>query len=42
MRLVMMAGGLAGIRSAVADNQKAGCVVEYVKIERDSPLPSSE
>jgi hypothetical protein len=29
------------IRSAVADVQKAGCVVERVQIEHDSPLLSS-
>ena len=28
----------AAIRSAVADVQKAGCVVERIQIERDSPL----
>jgi hypothetical protein len=28
------------IRSAAADVQKAGCVVERVQIERDSPLSS--
>lgn len=28
----------AAIRSAVADVQKAGCTVERVQIERDSPL----
>jgi hypothetical protein len=28
----------SAIRSAVADVQKAGCVVECVKIEHDSPL----
>jgi hypothetical protein len=32
----------SAIRSAVADVQKAGCVVERVQIERDSPLLSSE
>ena len=32
----------AAIRSAVADVQKAGCVVERVQIEHDSPLRSSE
>ena len=31
----------SAIRSAVADVQKAGCVVEYVKIEHDSRLLSS-
>ncbi len=31
----------SAIRSAVADVQKAGCVVERVQIERDSPLLSS-
>jgi hypothetical protein len=31
----------AAIRSAVADVQKAGCVVERVQIEHDSPLLSS-
>jgi hypothetical protein len=30
------------IRSAVADVQKTGCVVERVQIEHDSPLLSSE
>ena len=29
------------IRSAVADVQKAGCVVERLQIDRDSPLLSS-
>ena len=28
----------SAIRSAVADVQKAGCVVDCVKIEHDSPL----
>jgi len=28
----------AAIRSAVADVQRAGCTVERVQIERDSPL----
>jgi hypothetical protein len=31
----------SAIRSAVADVQKAGCVVERVQIEHDSPLLSS-
>jgi hypothetical protein len=31
----------SAIRSAVADVQKAGCVVERVQIELDSPLLSS-
>lgn len=31
----------SAIRSAVADIQKAGCVVERVQIEHDSPLLSS-
>ena len=31
----------SAIRSAVADVQKAACVVERVQIERDSPLLSS-
>jgi hypothetical protein len=31
----------SAIRSAVADVQKAGCVVECVKIEHDSPLLST-
>jgi hypothetical protein len=31
----------SAIRSAVADVQKTGCVVERVQIERDSPLLSS-
>ena len=31
----------SAIRSTVADVQKAGCVVERVQIERDSPLLSS-
>jgi hypothetical protein len=31
----------SAIRSAVADVQKAGCVVECVKIANDSPLLSS-
>ncbi len=31
----------SAIRSAVADVQKAGCVVDCVKIERDSPTLSS-
>jgi hypothetical protein len=31
----------SAIRSAVADVQKAGCVVDCVKIERDSPILSS-
>ena len=31
----------SAIRSAVADIQKAGCVVERVQIEHDSPLFSS-
>jgi len=31
----------SAIRSAVADVQKAGCVVECVKIEHGSPLLSS-
>jgi hypothetical protein len=36
------AGSLeSAIRSAVADAQKAGCVVERVQIEHDSPLLSS-
>lgn len=30
----------SAIRSAVADVQMAGCVVECVKIERDSPMLS--
>ncbi len=30
----------SAIRSAIADVQKAGCVVECVKIERDSPILS--
>jgi hypothetical protein len=30
----------SAIRSAVADVQKAGCVVERVQIEQDSPLLS--
>ena len=30
----------SAIRSAVADVQKAGCVVERVQIEHDSPLLS--
>ena len=30
----------SAIRSAVADVQKAGCTVERVQIERDSPLLS--
>ncbi|MBU4272988.1 MAG: hypothetical protein KKA28_14095 [Planctomycetes bacterium] len=30
----------SAIRSAVADIQKAGCVVERVQIEHDSPLLS--
>ena len=35
------AGSLeSAIRSAVADVQKAGCVVERVQIEHDSPLLS--
>ena len=32
----------SAIRSAVADVQKTGCVVERVQIEHDSPLLSSE
>jgi hypothetical protein len=32
----------SAIRSAVADVQKAGCVVERVQIEHDSPLLSSD
>jgi hypothetical protein len=32
----------SAIRSAVADVQKAGCVVECVKIEHDSPLLAGE
>jgi hypothetical protein len=32
----------SAIRSAVADVQKAGCVVQRVQIEHDSPLLSSE
>ncbi len=31
----------SAIRSAVADVQKAGCVVERVQIDHDSPLLSS-
>ena len=31
----------SAIRSAVADVQKAGCVVERLQIEHDSPLLSS-
>jgi hypothetical protein len=31
----------SAIRSAVADVQKAGCVVDCVKIERDSPILST-
>jgi hypothetical protein len=31
----------AAIRSAVADVQKTGCVVQRVQIEQDSPLLSS-
>jgi hypothetical protein len=31
----------SAIRSAVADVQKAGCVVERLQIENDSPLLSS-
>lgn len=31
----------SAIRSAVADVQKAGCTVQKVEIERDSPLLSS-
>ena len=31
----------SAIRSAVADVQKAGCVVERVQIEHDSPLLST-
>ena len=31
----------SAIRSAVADVQKTGCVVERVQIEHDSPLLSS-
>jgi hypothetical protein len=31
----------SAIRSAVADVQKAGCVVERAQIEHDSPLLSS-
>ena len=31
----------SAIRSAVADVQKAGCLVERVQIEHDSPLLSS-
>jgi hypothetical protein len=31
----------SAIRSAVADVQKAGCVVERVQIEHDSPLLAS-
>ena len=31
----------AAIRSAVADVQRAGCLVERVQIEHDSPLLSS-
>lgn len=31
----------SAIRGAVADVQKAGCVVERVQIEHDSPLLSS-
>jgi len=32
----------SAIRSAVADVQNAGCVVERLQIEHDSPLLSSE
>jgi hypothetical protein len=32
----------SAIRSAVADVQKAGCVVERLQIEHDSPLLSSK
>jgi len=32
----------SAIRSAVADVQKTGCVVERVQIEHDSPLLSSD
>ena len=32
----------SAIRSAVADVQKAGCVVECVKIQHDSPLLAGE
>lgn len=32
----------SAIRSAVADVQKAGCVVECVKTEHDSPLLAGE
>ena len=31
----------SAIRSAVADVQKAGCIVERLQIEHDSPLLSS-
>jgi hypothetical protein len=31
----------SAIRSAIADVQKAGCVMDFVKIERDSPILSS-
>jgi hypothetical protein len=32
----------SAIRSAVADVQKAGCVVKRVQIEQDSPLLSAD